>query len=251
MAISIRLLLALVTAIVVLIIRVDASRSQNLQDGIFGAVGRALGIERDQVCMIHHRRQRAESGIVSGGPPNIPDTMFVGPDGRPQVLSREQCEQENKQSLAAEEQAYQQSMADTQRKRVSAGIAPSVSPPTSPLRWRDGYIDGGRFVAANWRTFEADNGAVTAVDLKSIAHLAYGHGAYVVAYVVEGDLFDPNNLRGFTFDCQGHFSVLSAAGSSPTSYAPPRSVAAQVGALACAGAPSVCDVARQNGMTCN
>jgi hypothetical protein len=124
---------------------------------------------------------------------------------------------------------------------------------SGPLRWRDGYIDNGHFIKANWRTIEADNGAVAAVDMKSIVHDTNGHGAYAVAYIVGGDIFDPSNLRGFTFDCQGHFSVLLAAsgGISPMTYGPPRSVAAQIGALACAGAPSICDVARQNGVTCN
>jgi hypothetical protein len=138
-------------------------------------------------------------------------------------------------------------------RRIGASVDVRKAPANmqGPLRWRDGYIDNGRFIKATWRTIEADNGAVTAIGMKSIVHDAGGHGANAVAYVVEGDIFDPSNLRGFTFDCHGHFSVLSAAGLSPMVYAPPRSVAAQIGALACAGAPIVCDVARQNGMTCN
>lgn len=114
--------------------------------------------------------------------------------------------------------------------------ASAQSRPFGGLRWKDGYIDGGRFVKAEWRTIEADNGAVTAVDMKSLVRNDLNHSAYVVAYVVEGDFFDPGNLRGFQFDCQGHFTILSAAGMSPLAYAPPRSVAAQIAALACAPA---------------
>ncbi len=250
-AITVRLLLAVVTVSTVLMMRINSSWSQNLQGGIFGVVGRALGIERDQVCVIHHRHQRVEGGTVSGLPPNIPDTMFVAPDGRPQVLSREQCEQENQRSLAAEELEYEQSIFQAQRKQSASTASAATTSTPGPLRWRDGYIDNGRFIKANWRTIEADNGAVTAIDMKSIVHDAEGRGANVVAYVVESDFFDPSNLRGFTFDCDGRFSVLSAVGLSPMVYAPPRSVAAQIGALACAGARSVCDMARQNGMTCN
>jgi uncharacterized protein YecT (DUF1311 family) len=118
-------------------------------------------------------------------------------------------------------------------------VIPLTAPPparSSFLRWRDGYMDHGQLVKADWRTIVADNGAVTAVDMKSISYLVRG-GAYMVAYSVEADIFDPSNLKNFTFDCQGHFSVLSAAtgGISPMMYAPPRSVAAQIGALACAG----------------
>lgn len=44
-----------------------------------------------------------------------PDTMFVGPDGQPQRLTHEQCEQENAKSQNAEEEAFERTMADTQR----------------------------------------------------------------------------------------------------------------------------------------
>ncbi len=90
-----------------------------------------------------------------------------------------------------------------------------------------------------------------AVDMKSVAHLAYGGGADVVVYVVESELFDPQGMRSFRFDCAGHFQVLSGAGLSPMGYAPPRSIAAQISVLACAGVKSRCDVARESGLTCN
>jgi hypothetical protein len=97
-------------------------------------------------------------------------------------------------------------------------------------------MDHGEVMRPNWRTFEADNGAVTAVDVNTVARLN-GGGAYIVGYVAERDEFEPANLRGFTFDCRGSFSVLSAdtGTSSPMMYAPPRSIAASIGALACKG----------------
>jgi len=119
------------------------------------------------------------------------------------------------------------------------------------LRWKDGYVDNGHFIRAVWQTIEADYGAVYAVDLKSIVQDAKGGGATVGAYVVEGELFDPNGLRSFIFDCAGHFQIFSGAGFSPMRYAPARSIAAQIGILACTGVKSRCDVARESGLTWN
>ncbi len=84
-----------------------------------------------QICMIHHHHKWVENGVITGGPPAIPDTVFVGPDGQPQRLSREQCQQENEKSLSAEEEAYQRSMADAQRagqeaQRKQAAIAAQI-----------------------------------------------------------------------------------------------------------------------------
>jgi hypothetical protein len=84
-----------------------------------GIVPRDLSIQARlfgmQVCMIHHRHKWTETGVITGGPPAIPDTVFVGPDGQPQRLSGEQCDQENERSLNAEEQAFQQTVATAQR----------------------------------------------------------------------------------------------------------------------------------------
>ena len=74
--------------------------------------GRFFGL---QYCAIHHRHKWTETGVITGGPPAVPDTMFVGSDGQPQRLTREQCEQENAKSLAAEEEAFQRTMANAQR----------------------------------------------------------------------------------------------------------------------------------------
>jgi TPR repeat protein len=126
--------------------------------------------------------------------------------------------------------------ADTPPPYTQTGEAHSL--PFGGLRWKDGYIDNGKFVRAIWQTIEADNGAVYALDLKSIVQMANGLGATsgvtVGVYVVEGELFDPNGLRSFIFDCAGHFQIFSGAGFSPMRYAPPRSIAAKIGILACA-----------------
>lgn len=142
------------------------------------------------------------------------------------------------------------------KEKLKSALKDQAAKPPAPsrpgqLRWRDGYIDAGKFVKATWRTFEADNGAVLAVDVKSIAYFSSGQGAQAVAYVAEGETFDPNRMRSFTFDCKGRFSVTSAAGQSSMSFAPPRSVARQISDVVCAGAPGVCDSARKAGVPCN
>lgn len=112
----------------------------------------------------------------------------------------------------------------------------------SQLRWRDGYLDSGRFIRADWRVFEADNGFVAALDVKSIVRIGLPN-VYAVVYLVDGDLFARSNLRGFTFDCRGRYSVSRGSGYSPGSiasplmFAPPRSVARQLSDLACEVAP--------------
>lgn len=107
-------------------------------------------------------------------------------------------------------------------------------PDLSKLQWRDGYIDGGRFVKAAWRIVEASNGSITALDMKSLVRDQFNGSVYVVAYLVEGDAFVPGNLRGFRFDCKGHYTVQNGITQSPPTYAPPRSVAAQLSNIACA-----------------
>jgi hypothetical protein len=78
---------------------------------------RLLGL---QFCSIHHRHKWTETGVITGDGPAIPDTVFAGPDGQPQRISREQCQQENDRSLAAEEDAFQRTMADAQRATQNA-----------------------------------------------------------------------------------------------------------------------------------
>jgi hypothetical protein len=80
-------------------------------------------------CMIHHRHKWVENGVTTGG---VPDTTFVGPDGNPQRLTPEQCQQENEKSLRAEEEAFQRTMAEAravqqaQQKKEAAVVAEVV-----------------------------------------------------------------------------------------------------------------------------
>ena len=50
-----------------------------------------------------------------GAPPAGPDTIFVGPDGNPQLLTSEQCARENVKAQVAAAEAYQLSVANAQR----------------------------------------------------------------------------------------------------------------------------------------
>jgi hypothetical protein len=84
-----------------------------------------------------------------------------------------------------------------------------------------------------WLRVEATNGAAFKIDMNSIAHLNNG-GAEAVVYIIEGTTFDPANLKHFIFDCRGHYMDSDNMGA--TLYAPPRSVAGQIAALACEGA---------------
>jgi hypothetical protein len=45
-----------------------------------------------------------------------------------------------------------------------------------------------------------------------------------MVYSVEGNSNNPENLRSFWFDCQGHYRDQTG-GIGPTLFAPPRSVA--------------------------
>jgi hypothetical protein len=44
------------------------------------------------------------------------------------------------------------------------------------------------------------------------------------------------NLKRWFFDCRDHIRVQQDFGLTPWTYAPPRSVAAQIGNIVCAGA---------------
>ena len=88
--------------------------------------------------------------------------------------------------------------------------------------------------AAEWGNVEADNGAVYRVDVSSIFRYPNGT-ADIVVYAVEGDQFNPENQRKLWFDCKGHYRDQTA-GVGPKLYAPPRSVAGRISAIACAGA---------------
>jgi hypothetical protein len=86
-----------------------------------------------------------------------------------------------------------------------------------------------------WQRIEADNGAVFRIDLGLIQEI--GGEATTAIYKDEGNSFNPLNLTRWFFSCEGHFRTLLDNGSlSPSSYAPPRSVAAQMSNIICMGA---------------
>jgi hypothetical protein len=88
----------------------------------------------------------------------------------------------------------------------------------------------------NWKRFEADNGAIYALDMNSISHLYYCGGCTdVVVCIVDNNMCLPPNVRRFRFDCHGHYMDTTNGGGS-MQIAPPRSVVGQMAALACVGA---------------
>ena len=114
------------------------------------------------------------------------------------------------------------SAAPTQSEAPAAGGAPA----TANYVWRP-----------NWRRVEADNGAVIAINMNSIQHNSSGNADASVC-VVENDACSPLNMKHWFFDCHGHHfqESLNAGGFSPMVYAPPRSLAGGIVAIACAGA---------------
>jgi hypothetical protein len=87
---------------------------------------------------------------------------------------------------------------------------------------------------SDWRTIEAANGSVYKIDQKSITHMNNG-SAEIIVYAVEGNDYNPTNVKRLLFDCHGHYQDLTSGGMT-TLYAPPRSIAGQLSAIACAGA---------------
>ena len=62
--------------------------------------------------------------------------------------------------------------------------------------------------------FKAENGATFVVDMKSIVNISpNGFVVRVVAYLVEGDDFNPNGLITFAFDCKNFVEVVTKASS--------------------------------------
>jgi hypothetical protein len=144
---------------------------------------------------------------------------------------------------------------------AAAAIFSAAHAQSSP-DWHDGYtrwINGCPIsphqcnvrTRPAWHLLEADNGAVTAVDTSSIHYDGLNRFAYINAYQVQGEEFHPEYSRQFMFDCHGRFAVGSTmAEEGSWTYAPPRSIAAQIGALACVNKPSMCDAWRKSGITC-
>lgn len=86
-----------------------------------------------------------------------------------------------------------------------------------------------------WRIIEADNGAVYALDMKSVSHLYYCGGcADAVMCVVDNNQCPAPNMRRIRFDCHGHY--IETDGGGGMQMAPPRSVVGQMAAAACVGA---------------
>lgn len=86
-----------------------------------------------------------------------------------------------------------------------------------------------------WHRVEADNGAVYKIDLGLIQQFA--GGATTAIYTDEGGAFNAMNLKRWYFTCTGHFSVMQDnMRMGPTTYAPPRSVAARMSDIVCGGA---------------
>jgi hypothetical protein len=88
---------------------------------------------------------------------------------------------------------------------VWAQSSDHVSSETSPLLWRDGYVNWrGKVVKPNWQMMSADDGTKFAVDLskKSSHHAA--------AYIIDGEAFNKGNLFELQFDCAAKvFEVLT------------------------------------------
>ena len=88
---------------------------------------------------------------------------------------------------------------------------------------------------ANWKTLEADNGAIYKIDLNSISHYHNGT-ADMIVYAVEGSGYNPENMHRLWFDCHGNFRDETGPRFGETEYAPPRSMAGRISEIACAGA---------------
>ena len=91
-------------------------------------------------------------------------------------------------------------------------VGPTPFSVAEPAKWRDGYINwrGRKIIEPDWRTFKAENGATFVVDMKSIVNISSdGLLVRVVAYLVEGDDFDPNDLMTFAFNCKDFVEVVT------------------------------------------
>lgn len=71
-----------------------------------------------------------------------------------------------------------------------------MTPETSPLLWRDGYVNWrGKLVRPNWQMMSADDGTKFAIDLsRKSTH-------YAAAYIIDGEAFNKSNLFELHFDC--------------------------------------------------
>lgn len=86
---------------------------------------------------------------------------------------------------------------------IWAQTSDHMIPETSPLLWRDGYINWrGKLVKPNWQVMSTDDGTEFAIDL---SHKSAG---YVAAYIMDGETFNKSNLFELQFDCAAKVSEV-------------------------------------------
>jgi hypothetical protein len=91
-----------------------------------------------------------------------------------------------------------------------------------------------RQLSRNWQTTTAANGQAYEIALDTVMRNlpanvdppAALRTATVVVYISEGDVFKPENVVHFYFDCQDHFQTFQWQWSQ-VAYAPPLSIAAK------------------------
>jgi hypothetical protein len=97
-----------------------------------------------------------------------------------------------------------------------------------------------RYLSKNWQTITAANGQAYEIALDTIyRNLPHNtdpraelRAATVVVYISEGEIFKPNNVVHYYFDCHDHFQT-DRPQWSPILYAPPLSVVAKIASIAC------------------
>jgi len=97
-----------------------------------------------------------------------------------------------------------------------------------------------RHLSKNWKTLTAANGQAYEIALDTVFRnlpnnldpRADLRAATVVAYTSEGEIFNPDNVVHFYFDCHDRFQTFQRQWSQVI-YAPPLSVAAKIASIAC------------------
>ena len=98
-----------------------------------------------------------------------------------------------------------------------------------------------RYMSKNWKIITATNGQAYEIALDTIQRnlpddvnpSATLRAATVVVYISEGEVFNPNNVVSFYFDCHERYQTNSRSLWSPSEYAPPLSIAANISSIAC------------------
>jgi hypothetical protein len=97
-----------------------------------------------------------------------------------------------------------------------------------------------RHLSKNWKTLTAENGQAYEIALDTVFRnlpnnldsRADLRAATVVAYISEGEVFNPENVVHFYFDCHDRFQTFQRLWSQVI-YAPPLSIAAKIASIAC------------------